>query len=212
MRKLLGQGSALRRNFVGNFMAILQKNFLEFSQQLNAHNVKYLIVGGYAVVYHGYPRSTVDFDVFVEMTKANAKRLSKAITSFGFDPKEYSADFFLTPSSILMIGREPWRIDIFTTIKGLEFKEAYKKRVYFEADGIKIPFVDRGDLIRSKKASNRDRDRDDIKRLNDVAGFLGKGKRAHSVGEMKAAARTGIAKAGAAGLGGKMRKKGKHLG
>ena len=112
-----------------------------------------------------YPRSTVDFDVFVERSKLNAKRLSKAIANFGFDPKEYSPDFFLTPDSILMIGREPWRIDIFTHIKGLEFTEAYKKRVYFEVDGVNIPFVDRGDLIRSKRASNRDRDRDDIKRL-----------------------------------------------
>lgn len=99
------------------------------------------------------------------MSKANAKRLSKAIADFGFDPKEYTPDFFQTPSSILMIGREPWRIDIFTTIKGLDFVEAYKKRVYFEIDGVKIPFVDRGDLIRSKQASNRDRDRDDIRRL-----------------------------------------------
>jgi hypothetical protein len=107
----------------------------------------------------------VDFDVFVERSKLNAKRLSKAIANFGFDPKEYSPDFFLTPDSILMIGREPWRIDIFTHIKGLEFTEAYKKRVYFEVDGVNIPFVDRGDLIRSKRASNRDRDRDDIKRL-----------------------------------------------
>jgi hypothetical protein len=146
-------------------MASLQNNFLEFSQKLNEHKVKYLIVGGYAVVYHGYPRSTVDFDVFVERSNPNAKRLSKAIADFGFDPKEYSPDFLLSPDSILMIGREPWRIDIFTHIKGLEFTEAYKKRVYFEVDGVKIPFVDRGDLIRSKRASNRDRDRDDIKRL-----------------------------------------------
>jgi hypothetical protein len=147
-------------------MAELPKNFLEFSKWLNAHEVRYLIVGGYAVIHHGYPRSTVDFDVFVAMDKQNAKRLSRAIADFGFDPKEYSPDFFLTPSSILMIGRIPWRIDVFTTIKGLNFDEAYKKRVYFEVAGVRIPFVSKADLIASKKASNRDRDRDDIRRLN----------------------------------------------
>lgn len=124
-------------------MANRPKNFLEFSQKLNEHDVKYLIVGGYAVFYHGYPRSTVDFDVFVAMNKRNAKRLSKAIAEFGFDPKEYSPDFFLTPSSILMIGREPWRIDIFTSIKGLDFGEAYAHRVYFNIANVQIPFVDR---------------------------------------------------------------------
>lgn len=148
-----------------NFMADLPKNFLEFSAQLNAHKVRYLIVGGYAVIYHGYPRSTVDFDVFVAMDRQNAEHLSHAIADFGFDPKEYSPDFFLTPSSILMIGREPWRIDIFTSIKGLDFEDAYKKRVMIEVKGIQIPFVARDDLIASKMASNRNRDRDDIRRL-----------------------------------------------
>jgi hypothetical protein len=93
-------------------------------------------------------------------------RVCKAIADFGFDSKEYSPDFFQTPSSILMIGREPWHIDIFTSIKGLDFVEAYKKRVYFKVNRIQIPFVDRGDMIRSKEASKRNRDRDDIKRLN----------------------------------------------
>jgi len=146
-------------------MADLPKNFLEFSKLLNDHKVKYLIVGGYAVIHHGYPRSTVDFDVFVEMTRINAKRLSKAIADFGFDPAEYSPEFFLRPSSILMIGREPWRIDIFTTIKGLDFKTAHKSRVLLSVGGVPIPFVSKADLITSKKAANRDRDRDDLKRL-----------------------------------------------
>lgn len=147
-------------------MADLPKNFLEFSEKLNAHRVRYLIVGGYAVIYHGYPRSTVDFDVFVAMDARNAKRLSEAIAVFGFDPAEYSSDFFQTPDSILMIGRAPWRIDIFTGIKGLKFEDAYKKRVYFTVNGIRIPFVDRADLIKAKLASNRDRDRDDVRRLS----------------------------------------------
>jgi predicted nucleotidyltransferase len=202
----------LPRSFGGNFMANLPKNFLEFSQKLNEHKVRYLIVGGYAVIYHGYPRSTVDFDVFVAMDKQNAVRLSRAIADFGFDPEEYSSDFFLTPSSILMIGREPWRIDIFTSIKGLDFGAAYKKRVCFKIQGVKIPFVGRDDLLKSKEASGRDRDRDDLRRLggkanhvateeiNQLAGSLGKGKRAASIGEMKTAARKAIAKAGAAGL------------
>ncbi|HUO11084.1 MAG TPA: DUF6036 family nucleotidyltransferase [Phycisphaerae bacterium] len=146
-------------------MADLPKSFLEFSKLLNDHKVKYLIVGGYAVIHHGYPRSTVDYDVFVAMTKTNAVRLSKVIAEFGFDPAEYSPDFFLTPSSILMIGREPWRIDIFTSIKGLDFNAAYKGRVMLRVGGVPIPFVSKADLITSKKAANRDRDRDDVKRL-----------------------------------------------
>jgi len=152
-------------NFAVTSMAELPKNFLEFSRLLNDHNVRYLIVGGYAVIHHGYPRSTVDFDVFVAMDKKNARALTKAITDFGFDPTEFAPDFFLTPSSILMIGREPWRIDVFTSIKGLEFNEAYKKRVYLEVAGIRIPFVSKSDLIVSKRTANRPRDQDDLKRL-----------------------------------------------
>lgn len=143
----------------------LPKNFREFCKKLNEHKVKYLIVGGYAVIYHGHPRYTGDFDVFVEMEKGNAACLSEAIADFGFDPKEYAPDFFLTPSSILMMGREPWRIDIFTSIKGLNFANAYEHRIDVNIDGVEIPFVGRDDLIASKEASGRHRDHDDLNRL-----------------------------------------------
>ena len=145
----------------------LNKNFLEFLQELNAHKVKYLVVGGYAVIHHGYSRSTQDMDLFVAMEPDNAERICAAITAFGFDADEYSPEFFLTPGSILMIGRIPVRIDLFTTLKGLEFDEAYKNRVYFSIGETRIPFVSREDLIKSKKASGRDRDKDDLKRLGE---------------------------------------------
>ncbi len=144
---------------------VLTKDFLEFLQSLNAHKVRYLIVGGFAVGFHGYPRPTVDMDIFVEMKTANANRLHKAIGVFGFSSDEYRKDFFTTPDSILMIGREPWRIDLFTNIKGLSFAQAYPKRVIFEVGGIKIPFVGKEDLIKSKLASGRNRDIDDVTRL-----------------------------------------------
>ena len=120
-------------------MQDITKDFLKFLRLLNAHKVRYLIVGGYAV---------------------------------GFDGNEYSPAFFMKPDNILMIGREPWRIDLFTTIKGLDFKKIYGNRVEYELNGIKIPFVGKADLIVSKKASNRDRNRDDIRRLttNDKLG------------------------------------------
>lgn len=146
-------------------MPILHKDLKEFLRLLTAHKVRYLVVGGYAVGVHGYPRYTGDLDVFVESTTENAERIAAAFREFGFDLPQLSAESFTLPERIVEIGREPVKIQVMTTISGVSFDECHAKRVMVPVDDLQVAFIGYEQLIKNKSATGRDKDRVDVKAL-----------------------------------------------
>jgi predicted nucleotidyltransferase len=132
---------------------------------LELHGVKYLIVGGYAVALHGYPRSTGDFDVFIEQSNENGAKILKAIDDYGFDITDFSKlDFEEEPVAFFM-GQPPHKIDVISKISGVDFIEAYSNRVEIDVNGLKVPFIGLQDLKINKKRSGRFKDLNDLEHL-----------------------------------------------
>jgi len=132
---------------------------------LNAHQIKYLVVGGYAVTIHGYPRYTNDIDIWLEIDKTNAENLIETLIDFGFGSLNISADDFLKPDKVIQLGYPPNRIDLLTSISGVEFEDCYPKRVFVEVDGLMVNFIDIDSLKINKKASGRHKDLNDLENL-----------------------------------------------
>jgi predicted nucleotidyltransferase len=143
----------------------LTKDFKEFLQCLNARGVEYLVIGGHAVAFHGYPRATADLDIWVAVNQENAVRLVAALKEFGFDVPELHPDLFGSPGRIIRMGVAPNRIEIQTGIDGVEFSECYLARVRAELDGIAVEFISLADLKRNKLASGRNKDLADLDNL-----------------------------------------------
>ncbi len=116
------------------------KDFREFIALLNSNAVKFLIVGGHAVTFHGFPRFTADLDLWVATDARNALRVNQALTEFGFGSL-FDADDFSKPGYAIQLGRPPYRIDILTSIQGINFALAYARRKTLKADGLKLPFI-----------------------------------------------------------------------
>lgn len=146
-------------------MAIsLPSDFQEFLKLLNKKKVKYLIIGGYAVGFHGYPRATKDLDVFVALEPKNALKLLAVLKEFGFDSPELSPELFLQ-DKIVRMGTPPVQIEITTHISGVSFDECYKNRVVAVIDGVRVSLISLPKLKKNKKASGRHRDLDDLEHL-----------------------------------------------
>jgi hypothetical protein len=145
---------------------VLNKDFREFIGLLNANEVKYLIVGGYAVGFHGYPRYTKDLDVWILITHENANRVMEALTQFGFGSVGLKKEDFLKPGEFIQLGYPPNRIDIVMTCDGVDFDKCYTSKVQIEIDGLKIDFIDLRNLRINKKATGRLQDLADLDNLN----------------------------------------------
>ena len=143
----------------------LPNDFKDFLKLLNVNNVEYLLVGGYAVSYHGCPRSTGDMDIWVAVHSENIQRLIDVLNEFGFDKKNLSAELFLERDRIIRIGMPPIRIEILTSISGVGFDECYRSRVVDTVDGIPVNFIHLDDLRRNKKAAGRHKDLSDLENL-----------------------------------------------
>ena len=148
---------------------MLNKHFQEFLNFLDARGVKFLVVGGYAVGFHGYPRYTGDIDIFVAISPDNAEKLVEVFKDFGF-PNSATKEYFLESDSSIAIGEPPRRIHILTGIAAVTFDECFKDRVYFKSDGLNIPFIGLDALIKTKEALKRDQDKLDLKRLRRLKG------------------------------------------
>jgi len=144
---------------------VLNQDFKEFIQSLNDNHVRYLVIGGYAVALHGYPRYTKDIDIWIEMTSDNAENMVKALEQFGFASLGLRAADFLAPDQIIQLGYPPNRIDLITTPPSLEFKSCYTARVQVEMDGVTIDFIDLENLKKNKLASGRLQDLADLENL-----------------------------------------------
>ena len=143
----------------------LPSDFKEFLRLLNAHHVEYLLIGGYAVNYHGYPRATADLDIWIAIHPANADRTVSALREFGFDTPDLSVDLFLKPWQIIRLGIPPVRIELSTTISGVDFHECFASRIVDVVDGVQANLIDLNHLKLNKKASGRHQDLADLEHL-----------------------------------------------
>ena len=141
---------------------MLPSDFKEFLKLLNEHKVKYLLIGGYAVGYHGYPRATNDIDVWIENSQDNSQNILSAIKEFGFDVPELTADLFKNNKNIIRMGKAPMRIEVIIDIDGVEFNKCYKNRITAKIDGINVDIISLPDLKSNKKASGRNKDLADL--------------------------------------------------
>ena len=143
-------------------MMQLPKDFVELLALLNARKVRALIVGGYAFVYHARPRTTKDIDIWVEPTPDNAGRLLEALDEFGFGGVGLTAEDFLKPGRFVQLGYPPRRIDLITSLKAVEFEEAWEGRVEDYIEDVKVCILGVPELIRNKKAVGRPQDQADV--------------------------------------------------
>jgi hypothetical protein len=143
----------------------LLSDFREFLRLLNAHHVEYLLIGGYAVGYYGYARATADLDIWVALHPANAEKIVAALKEFGFDVPELSTALFLKPWQIIRLGVPPARIEVTTTISGVDFAECYAARVTEMVDGVPVNLIDLDHLKINKRASARHQDLADLEHL-----------------------------------------------
>lgn len=140
-------------------------DFKAFVASLNAHEVHYLIVGGYAVAFHGHPRYTKDLDIWIERTSDNAQRLLKALDAFGFGALGLQEADFLEPDQIIQLGNPPLRIDILTSLSGVTFASCYPEREMLITEDMKLVFIGLEGLRRNKRASGRHQDLADLENL-----------------------------------------------
>lgn len=143
----------------------LPPDFNEFIASLNAREVRYLTVGGYAVAFHGHPRFTGDFDVWVEPTPENARRVVQALDAFGFGGVGLTAADFAAPGRVVQLGYPPLRIDLLTSLEGVAFEPCYRARVTLQLEGLAIPFIGRDCLLQNKRALGRHQDLADLEAL-----------------------------------------------
>ena len=143
------------------------RDFSEFLKLLNANEVEYLLVGGFAVALHGYPRATADMDVWVARRKKNAQRIVRALQEFGFGSVELTPELFVEEERIVRMGIPPMRIELLTSIDGVEFDECARRAVVQIVDGEAIKVIGLDDLKVNKRASGRSKDLADLENLPD---------------------------------------------
>ncbi len=148
-------------------MIHLNPDFRDFILLLTKHRVDFLLVGGYAVALHGFPRYTGDIDFFVAVSPDNAVALVAVFDAFGFGDLDITSEDFLREDFVVEIGREPRKIQVLTGIDGVTFDECWSSNETVVVDGVTIPFIGREHLLLNKAASDRPKDRIDIEALTD---------------------------------------------
>jgi predicted nucleotidyltransferase len=146
-------------------MTRLPKDFREFLQLLDKHNVRYLLIGGYAVGYHGYPRATADIDIWIEPNISSATKIVQVLSEFGIEGKDLSKDLFLQTDKIVRLGNPPLRIEIMTSISGVDFISCYVDKVEDFIDDIPVKIISLEHLKINKRSANRHKDLDDLEKL-----------------------------------------------
>jgi hypothetical protein len=143
----------------------MNPDFKEFIQSLSDNQVRYLVVGGYAVAFHGYPRYNKDLEIWIELSHENAVRILKALEQFGFSSLHLNENDFLVEDQIIQLGYPPRRIDIITTLEAVEFNVCFEKRLPIDLDGVNVNFIDLDNLRKNKKATGRLQDLADLEKL-----------------------------------------------
>lgn len=145
----------------------MSNDYKEFLELLNCHKVDYVIVGAHAVTAHSRPRSTGDLDILIEATEGNAKKLITVLEKFGFGSMGLKVTDFCMPETVIQLGYEPNRIDILTSITGVDWKEVWENKIenIFGSANIPVYFIGKKQLIKNKMALGRDVDIKDVERL-----------------------------------------------
>lgn len=143
----------------------VEKDFEDFIELLNKNEVKYLIVGAYALALFAEPRNTGDIDIFYDRTKINAKKILKVLKDFGFQSLELTIDDFIQKEVVIQLGVPPVRIDLISTISGVNFKEAYLFKEGKQFGTTMANFISKEFLIKNKKATARKKDFADLELL-----------------------------------------------
>ncbi|MDI9319411.1 MAG: hypothetical protein QM530_02955 [Phycisphaerales bacterium] len=148
---------------------IFNEDFIDFLNALNIAEVKYVLVGGYSVIIHGYSRTTGDLDILVERTKENYKKIEKAFSIFRMPLFDMTEDNFLynNEMDVYTFGRQPVAIDIMNKIKGATFEELFAASNIHNVDGVNVRLIHLNNLIQTKKVAGRHKDLDDIQNLTD---------------------------------------------
>jgi len=143
----------------------LQNDFRELFILLNKHDVEYMIVGGYALAFHGAPRYTGDIDVFVRPDPDNAKKILAALSEFGFGELDLQTADFSTPEKVVQLGVPPVRIDFVTAITGVTWETAVNNRIRDRYGDIDVYYIGRDDFIKNKRSTGRYKDLADVEAL-----------------------------------------------
>lgn len=146
--------------------AQLPQDFKEFLKLLNEEQLEYLLVGGYAVGYHGYPRATADMDIWIAISAENAQKTLRVFRRFGLDAPDLTIDLFLEKGKIIRMGIPPMRIEVITDISGVDFANCYSNRSEVKIDGVSVKIISLPDLLKNKKAAGRYKDLDDVEHLS----------------------------------------------
>lgn len=152
---------------------MLNENFRDMLLALNDAGVDYLLVGAYALAAHGSPRATGDIDFWVRADIDNAKRVWSALISFGAPTAQVTIHDFATPDIVFQIGLPPERIDILTSISGVEFADAWNSRLEVEIEAMTVPVLGLKDLLVNKSSSGREKDKADIPTIKRLLGETG---------------------------------------
>jgi len=145
-------------------MIQIHSDFKEFLKLLNSQSVEYMLIGGYAVGYYGYPRPTGNMDIWIARNKENVQKLMGVLMDFGFELSDVSAELFMQPDQIIRMGVPPLRLEIITSISGRDFSDCYPRRIVAEIDKIMVSLIGFNDL--KEKASGRHKDMDDLEKLS----------------------------------------------
>jgi predicted nucleotidyltransferase len=143
----------------------LEKDFIDFIELCNTHEVKYLVIGGYAVSIHGYPRSTKDLDVCIKVSEDNAEKMVAVMVDFGFGSLQLEKKDFLRNDFITQLGHEPVRIDVLNDLNGVDFDIAWQNRKEITYEGVPINFIGYNELLKVKAHAGRPQDIADITKL-----------------------------------------------
>lgn len=146
--------------------SLLPSDFKDFLRLLNSKQVEYLLIGGYAVGYYGYARATADIDIWIAINPDNARKVTEAIHEFfGFPVEGATPELFLQKDKVARMGVPPFRIEVLTTISGVDFKECYADRITDTLDEVEVNIISLKHLKVNKKASGRLKDLSDLEHL-----------------------------------------------
>lgn len=145
----------------------VQPDFRDLLELLNENGVEYLIVGGYALAFHGAPRFTGDIDVFVRPSPKNAERILNALTAFGFSFSNLDVDDFQTPGRVVQLGVPPVRVDLITSISGVTWEQAQAHRQPAVFGDVPVAYIGRAEFVANKRASGRKKDLADLEALGE---------------------------------------------
>ncbi len=143
----------------------LPEDFKDFLRLLNENDVQYLLIGGYAVGYYGYPRATHDMDIWIAVNPENAEKMIRAMTGFGFDENAISKEVFLQSDGVVRMGVPPLRLEILMGVSGVTFERCYGRGLSDDFDGVPVRIIHLEDLLANKAAAGRHKDLDDVSNL-----------------------------------------------